>query len=195
MSNNKITKPKTIEEISKSIQCAGTGFNSEHILKLADKELEGLKEPKEMGPETNSYKAMTLFELDKGLLMLSAIPDRFRVFALEFLKNLQKEYECKTPSEKSLAEVAVLNFIRVLVSQFKINDYLDKCSVTSIGVGYLNVMSKELDRAERHYLTSLQALRMLKTPLLTMNIKTNTAVLGQNQMVQVNNKQNRPNDS
>ena len=187
MPDNKITKPRTIEDIRKSIQSAGTGFNSENILKLADKELEGFNGPKEMGPETNAYKAMTLFEFDQGLLMLSAIPDRFRVFALEHLKNLKKEYDCKTSSEKSLAEIAALNFIRVLVSQFKINDYLDKCSVTDIGVGYLNVMSRELDRAERHYLTSLQALRMLKLPLLRLNIRTNTAVVGQNQVVQVKN--------
>ena len=142
MPDNKITKPRTIEDISKSIQSAGTGFNAEHILKLADKELKGLKEPKEMGPDTNAYKALTLFEFDKGLLMLSAIPDRFRVFALELLKNLQKEYDCKSPSEKSLVEIVALNFTRVLVTQFKINSYLDRDSLTDIGVGYLNVMSK-----------------------------------------------------
>lgn len=51
MPDNKITKPRTIEDIRKSIQSAGTGFNSENILKLADKELEGFNGPKEMGPK------------------------------------------------------------------------------------------------------------------------------------------------
>jgi len=66
---------------------------------------------------------------------------------------------------------------------------------TRYDVQYLAVLSKELDRAERHYLASLQALKMLKSPSFEVNIKTNTAVVGQNQIVQANNGQNNPNDS
>ena len=186
MSKNKLTKPRTTEDIKKSIEEAGTGFNSEYILKLADKELRGVKDPRVFGPDTNAYKALTLLEFDKGLLMMSVIPERFRIFALEFSKNLQKEYQCKTQSEKSIAEMTSLNYVRVLEIQDRINSYLGKGSASDTGVKFLSVMSKELDRAERHYITSLQLLRMLKIPPLQMNIKTNMAVVGQNQVVQAN---------
>ena len=56
-----------------------------------------------------------------------------------------------------------LNYVRVLEIQDRINSYLGKGSVDDIGIKFLSVMSKELDRAERHYISSLQLLRMLIT--------------------------------
>ena len=187
MSDNKITKPKTLEEIKAIVSGLGTGFDAKYVLGKVEEESKSLDFPKDATSDSFLYKAMTLLEFDKGILMLNAIPELHRVFALEFSKNLQEEYGCKTPSEKSLAEVVALNFIRVLGVQSKINSYLGKDSVTDIGVGYLNVISRELDRAERHYMTSFEALRTLHTPSFNVNIKTNTAVVGQNQAVQVKN--------
>jgi len=110
---------------------------------------------------------------------------------LEFSLNLQKEYKCETQSEKSMAEIVALNFSRVLSIQDEINSYLRKDSITDIGVKYLAVMSKELDRAERHYLASLQALKMLKMPPLEVSIRTQTAIVGQNQIVQANTQNDK----
>lgn len=187
MQKNKIVKTRTSEEIKQVIRNSSVGFDAWYILQQADKEMKDFKKPKEIASDTKYYKAMTLFEFDKGILMLNSIPELHRVFALEFSKNLQTEYECKTPSEKSLAEVVALNFVRVLGAQSRMNSYLSKDSVTDMGIGYLNVISRELDRAERHYLASLQALRVLHSPSFEVNIKTNTAVVGQNQAVQVKN--------
>ena len=50
--------------------------------------------------------------------------------------------------------------------------------------------SKELDRANRHYLTVLQALRTIKEQPLKITLKANTAIIGQNQIVQANNHEN-----
>jgi len=187
MPNNKVAKIKSIEEIRKSVSNSIIGFDSNYILKLADEETKGLKGPKEFAPETNYYKAMTLFEFDKGVLLASSMPEKFRVFALEFSRNIQTEYNCTTQSEKSMAEVIALNYVRVLSVQDRVNSYLSMGSITDMGIRYLAVLSKELDRAERHYLTSLQALNMLKSPALEVNIRTQTAVVGQNQIVQSNN--------
>ena len=185
MSKKTLMKLKTVEEIKNSIKKSGTGFNSEYILSLADKELARLKKPKEFGPETNTYKALTLLEFDKGILMMSIIPERYRVFALEFSKNLQSEYQCKTESEKSIAEITSLNFVRILEIQDRINSYLGKGSASDTGVKFLSVMSKELDRAQKHYKKSLELLRVFKIPPLQMSIKADSAFIGQNQAVQV----------
>jgi len=185
MQKNKIVKTKSIEEIKQSIKDSGTGFDSGYILRQAGKEIGD--EAKEFTSDTNYYKAMTLFEFDKGILLLNGLPSLYQYFALEFSKNLQVEYGCKTPSEKSIAEIVSLNFVRTLSIQQRINAYLEMKTINPNGIGYLNVMSKELDRAERHHLTSLEALRTLHSPFFSVNIKTNTAVLGQNQVVQVKN--------
>lgn len=193
MPNNKITKTKSIGEIRKAISNSCIGFDSDYILKLADEEMGKSKTPKKVESDTNYYKAMTLLEFDKGVLLMNAISELYRVFALEFSKNLQAEYNCKVPSEKSLAEIISLNFVRILETQRRIKNVIDNMT-TRYDIQYLAVLSKELDRAERHYLTSLQVLKMLKTPPMEVNIKTQTAVVGQNQIVQANNRQNS-NDS
>jgi len=188
MPDNKITKPKTVDEVKDLILRSGTGFDAKWILGNVEEELNALKNKKEVAPDTYLYKSMTLFEFDKGILLASSLPERFRVFALEFSRNLQKEYECKTQSEKSMAEIVALNFSRVLAVQEKVNSYLTMGSITDMGVKYLAVVSKELDRALRHYLASLQTLKMLKMPPLEVSIRTQTAIVGQNQVVQANNK-------
>lgn len=187
MSKNKIVKTKTIEEIKKELSGYGTGYDSNYILRKADEEMKSLKKAKEIGSESSYYKALTLFEFDKGVLLMNAVHDLYRVFTLEFSKNLQTEYNCKTPSEKSLAETVALNFSRVLDTQRKINMFIEKNSLNDMGLKYLKFLSMESDRAQRHYLVSLQALRSLRNPSFEVNIKANNAVVGNNQAVQVKN--------
>ena len=172
MQKNKIVKVRTREEIKQSIMNSSNGFDAWYILQQADKEIKNFKGPKEITSNTNYYKAMTLFEFDKGVLLLNSIPELHRVFALEFSKNLQAEYNCATPSEKSMVEVVSLNFVRILEVQRKIKDALESMK-TRYDIQYLAVLSKELDRAERHYLTSLQTLRMLKMPPLAAAFAAN----------------------
>lgn len=191
MPTNKIIKTKTTEEVKDIILKSGTGFDSKYILDKVQGELENRDKAKEAGSDTFLYKAMTVFEFDKGILLTSSLPDRFRVFALEFSRNLQKEYDCKSQGEKSMAEIVALNFARVLMIQDKVNSYLGIGSITDMGVRYLAVASKELDRAQRHYLASLQALKMLRTPPIEVSIRTQTAIVGQNQMVQTNNQNDK----
>ncbi len=162
------------------------------IFEQAQQELDNPKSKPKSGEELTTksslYKALTLFEFDKGILMASAIPERYRAFSIDFSRNLQKEYQCGTPSEKATAELVVINFVRTLEIQCKITAYLSRDGVTDIGVRYLAVLSKELDKANRHYLSSLQTLKMIKQPAIEVNIKTQTAIVGQNQIVQSNNK-------
>jgi hypothetical protein len=161
------------------------------ILKDAKKEIESSEigvSSKSASWESTLCKAMSLFEFDKGVLMSSAVPERLRTFSIEFSRNLQKEYKCENPSEKATAELVAINFVRTLDIQTRINGYLGRGEITDMGVRYLAVLSKELDKANRHYLNSLQTLKMIKLPALEVNIKTQTAIVGQNQLIQANNK-------
>jgi hypothetical protein len=188
MPNDKITKPKTTDEILKIFESLDTGYNKSYILKEANKELEKQHHSEKFTvmPGSSYYKAMTMLEFNHGVLLSNSVPDLHSSFAIEFFQNLLKEFECKTPSEKSLAEVVTLNFIRILETQRKIKD--NQASVkTRYDIQYIAILSKELDRAERHYMTSLEALRTLHSPSFNVSIKTNTAVIGQNQAVQIKN--------
>ena len=114
------------------------------------------------------------------------IPEQYKTFGVDMMRQLQKEYNCTTISEKATAELATISYIRTLGVQSRINSYLGKGELTEIGVKFLAVMSKELDRANRHYLTAIQALRLLKQPPMQIKVSADTAIIGQNQVVQAN---------
>src|SRR3990167_1528830 len=191
MENKQIqnTSDTKLSDLDEFLKVAYTGDDPVVIRKnLKQKMLELIK--KEPNHDTNEEMAQTLsiVEFDKGVLLSLTVPDTYRTFSIQFMRDLQKEYKCITESEKSLSESVVVNFVRTLYIQRKITDYLRIGSVTEIGVKYLSVLSKELDRANRHYLTALQALKAIKQPNFKVNVKTQTAVIGQNQVIQSNNK-------
>ena len=180
-----IVKVKTTKEIQKIFETLNTGYNKEYVLNEAYKEFQKQQGTTKSIVDSESfyYKAMTVLEFDHGILLSNSVPALHNSFVVEFFKNLIKEYDCKTPSEKSLAEVVALNFVRILETQRKIKD-VEKKVETRYDIQYIGILSKELDRAERHYLTSLQTLRMLKMPQLSVNISTKNAFVGNNQVLQ-----------
>lgn len=185
---SEISANKDIRELMNQVSIADDPVS---ILKDAKKEIESSEKgvsSKSASWESTLCKAMSLFEFDKGVLMSSAVPERLRTFSIDFSRNLQKEYKCEAPSEKATAELVAINFVRTLDIQTRINSYLGRGEITDMGVRYLAVLSKELDKANRHYLNSLQTLKMIKLPALEVNIKTQTAIVGQNQLIQANNK-------
>lgn len=164
----------------------GTDYDPNNLFpKLIDE----MEKNKENNPEVIKFvnRALSLFEFNNGVLMISAVSEEYRTFCIEFSRNLQKEYHCETPSEKATTELVAVNFVRTLEIQRKINGYLSMGETTEMGIKYFAVLSKELDRANRHYLNVLQTLKMLKQPVLEVIIKTQTAVVGQNQIIQANN--------
>jgi hypothetical protein len=184
---------KSPDEIRNRIRELQTNYDPERILIEANKEFdESPVKNQNTDPENSkdrAFKALTLHEFHHGVLLATVVPEQYRSFGIEFSRQLQKEHDCQTPSEKSLAEVTALNYIRILESQRKINNYMQMGTITDNGAKFLKIMSQELDRAHRHYLTSLQTLKSIKQPPMQLNIRTNTTVVGQNQMVQVNDNE------
>lgn len=175
-----------IDETKKYINSLITDVDPENILRKAQGKIKN-RDPIAY-PNSNLFKATTLFEFHNGVLMTRVISKTYQTFAIHLSRQLQEEFKCQVVSEKATAELAAINYIRTLEIQRKINNYLAQDSVTELGIKFLAIMSKELDRANRHYLTAIQTLRMMKQPRMQVNIKTDTAVIGQNQIVQSNNK-------
>ncbi len=186
-----LKKQKTSDEIKTSLSnVLNLATEPNYVLKQADKEIEGKSGESPADPKSYLFKALTLLEFDNGLLMTESLPEKYRVFSVDLSRQLQKEFTCLTASEKATAELVASNFVRTIWIQAKINSYLNLASeyLTDNGVKYFAILSKELDRANRHYLASLQTLKSLKQPAMSVNVKTQTAVIGQNQIVQSNNK-------
>lgn len=186
MKQNKIKRQLNNDEVAEIVKGLKFSFSPSEALLGAGKEINDFKEGRqEVNNRQNISLAMSLYEFDNAGLLVTGVSEEYRTFVNDFSKKLQLENDCQKESEKSLAHITALNFVRIMQIQSRIKAYLSKGSVTDTGVQYLNVMSKELDRAERHYITSLNELRSIHVPKLNMSINTNTAVVGSNQMVQV----------
>lgn len=144
--------------------------------------------PKNYNPKKDDplLKVMSLREFEVGLLLSMATSTFSSTFAIDLMRKITTEYNCETVSEKAIVELATASFVRALDIQKKITDYLDMGSVTSNGVQYLGVLSKDLDRAHHQYLSAIQTLKSFRQPPMQVNIKSHTTVIGQNQLVQTN---------
>lgn len=188
MKKNSVIKKNSLDEIKEYLNAfCHLESDPNVVLEEAYKEIaDGDGKKKECLPNGTVFKALTLLEFNNGVLMSRAIPDQYVVFGIDLLRQFQKEYNCQTVSEKATAELAAINYIRTLEIQRKINNYLAQDSIAELGVKFLAIMSKELDRANRHYFMAIQTLKIMKQLPMQVNIKTNTAVVGQNQIVRTN---------
>ena len=91
------------------------------------------------------------------------------------------EYNCTTASEKALAEVVVSAYARILECSQTMQDIALVKYSTNILNGLYAVISKELDRAHRHFITSLTTLRQMKAPQIDVRVNAKTAFIGGNQ--------------
>ena len=186
MKNKLISTPKSMSRVKRGIGSATTAFDPLVVLARAEKELTKSELP--VDPSSNLFKAVTLFEFENGLLITEAVSERYKTFVISLSRQFQKEFNCKNASEKAIAELAAISYIRTIEVQRMIKNYLDQNSNTGIGIQFLALLSKELDRANRHFLMAVQALRMTKQQTMHVNVRTQTAVIGQNQIVQSNNQ-------
>lgn len=175
------------KEITEQLRNFQLPYDPLVVLRESKKEIEGKKgQPFALEPKSNSFKALTLNEFENGMLMSFSVPEHHKTFVIDFTRRIQQEFECKTTIERSLSELIAINYVRILEIQRKINNLFENNGLTKLDVQYLAILSKELDRAQRHYLSAVQTLRTFKQPIFQLNVKADTAVVGQNQVVQTN---------
>ena len=166
--------------------------------------------------DLNIFKTVTINEFQNGVLMCESLQDIFKTFAIDMMRKLQQEYDCQTTSEKAIAELATMEYVRTLDLNWKMkessafqqtlasahtcggnktyfsSDTSDKtcrgCNRAVIELKVYENLGRELDRANRHFLATIQTLRMMKQPPLQLTINSDTTVVGQNQIVQTNSR-------
>lgn len=179
-SDTKLAKPMTWDTVR-------TRFDPQYVQSEADRELKTItSENREFENTTNVYKAFTLKEFDNGVLLSETLKEEYKTFVIDLSRNIQKEYNCITPSQRATAESIACAYGRILQTSTRISKYLELGTINELGVKYLAVMSKELDRAQRHYTIGLQILYMLKQPPLSITVKAETANIANSQLIQQN---------
>jgi len=109
--------------------------------------------------------------------------------SIEFSNQLQKEYDCQTPSEFALVEIIANSYARILDYSRAFNNCQNIEFVSGEKNGYYTMLSKEVDKANRQFISALTTLKHIKSPGFDITVKAKTAFVAQNQ--QINSIQNK----
>jgi hypothetical protein len=186
--NSAITKPLTQAELEakakRYISCMGIKSKDE-IIKSGVEHVDGLENGKgfELKPSDPAYQMMIIYELDHGWLLSHGFTDKLKPLSISLSKELQIEYECKTPSEKATAHLVAQSFVRMLELQRYIKLQLDRESFTDMSTARLITLEKSLEKASRQYQQHLLLLRSMNQPAINVTVKAVTANIANQQIV------------
>ncbi len=173
------------------LQSTKENFGADRIIKeMGDKHLPAYREGKieDIDISDDITKISRALSLESGHALVESVESKYNGFALEMRKELEKEFDCKTASEKALVNQSVnahlrgLTFSRYLVANQK--------SINSDLNNYFRFLSKEIDRTHRQFISAIETLKFIKQPSLKVNVKTNTAFFADKQQFNNNSKNN-----
>ena len=120
--------------------------------------------------------------------LANTVDNKLQTTVIELTNDIIKEYNCNTTLEKSLCEVIANSYWKIMGISKRLNSNLDFEYFWKERNQFLAILSKELDRANRNYLMSLNNLIEIKRPKMSLNIKTKNAYISQNQQINNNPK-------
>jgi len=127
--------------------------------------------------------ALMVYGLDTHEPLTHIVDKRYRPLVVEFGRQIIQEYNCQMPSEKALAQIAVGAYARIIEYSYHLNICMKQEWPVNDRFNYFALLSKEIDLAERHFITALMALKQLKSPSVELSIKAKTAYVSQNQQI------------
>ena len=114
-----------------------------------------------------------------------------RTTIVELANDLIEQYDCLNTAERSLCEIIANSYWKVMQLSKKYTNVMSTGEYLSDErTRYLSMLWKEMDRANRHYFTSLNMLIEIKKPQMSINVKTKNAYFSQNHQ----NNNNKPED-
>ena len=186
-----ITKSSKTKELSKmgNFQKIKQALGAVEIYYSANTLIENLSKSSDNNDFSQKYYEVSLaLGLATHLPVVEIVSEKYKTFLMEMIKDVEREFLCKTASEKILAEIIATAHIRALEASqkmMKIRESIDNLFELDKKVGLLSVLSKEVDRANRQLFSAIQMLEQKKRPPMKLNIRAKTAFIAKNQ--QINN--------
>lgn len=184
-SESSIVKKMTTDEVRAWLRRVTTTADPKCILQKVQEAIKGGisnldKASKEEYVLIN--EAVTMMSHERHYLLAESVVDeRWRPMIMDLANCIQEEYNCTTNSEIALAGLAASAYYRSLRAGRKMNALLERTEIGTIGVQLMGQVSKELDRAERQYLSAIEVLRCRRQPQINVKVQTKAAFFGENQ--------------
>lgn len=134
----------------------------------------------EMFGETLS-KAIYIHSLENHVDVAGTVHETYQPLVIEMTERVINDFSCTAAHEKALAGVIASSYTRYIQYSSKFANAQLSDSMSKEKTQYYTMFSKEADKAHRQFLGALTTLQQLKSPTPTINVKTNTAFVAQNQ--------------
>lgn len=158
---------------------------------LIDKAFEWMKdfdeERENPGLDNPAFELYSTHEFENGDILAKGFSYQYRPLVKNLSLEIQGEYTCFGASEKALAHLMAQSFCQALDMQYSCNELYNATRMNEFSLKRQQIFAKEMDKAYRQYLSCLQIMRSLKQPALNVTIKTQTANIANQQVVQGNN--------
>lgn len=119
--------------------------------------------------------------LDNDYALVPTVSKHHYGLIVELRRKLIKDFACENHAEKALVDMAVSGYMRVIRASEAFTRTLEKGSTNNNLNQFMATMSKEIDRAHRHFTVSYQMLVQLKQPAISVHLKANNAFVAQAQ--------------
>ncbi len=131
-------------------------------------------------------------EAETHLGLVDSVDFKYKTLIKEFSHEIIKDYSCVNSIEKALAEVIANAYVRIIDNSQRLNNMLNDTELSQNRNIYIANLSKQIDRANRQYISAIMTLKQMKSPSVELNIRTNTAFISENQQINVekNNNEN-----
>jgi hypothetical protein len=110
---------------------------------------------------------------------------------LNMTKQIEKDYNCCATDEKALAAVIAMAYIKIVDSSRMFSGWYENKERPSwdTSTKHLEMLSRQMDRANRQFLSAIAMLKQIKQPPIEVNIRTKNAFVAQTQQINADKKQ------
>lgn len=196
--NKKLARTYTPEDVKKALKGFDITISPASLIKESvalwnEFEQASEAEQKQLVDKLNKKLEHTavIYALDNHYIAAGTLHEnKHRTLMIQMAKDLIAEHDCKTTTEKMLAQTAALAYCRMIEYGDKLNGLMRMEFISNEKNGFYSLLSREVDRCTRQYLTAINTLKHFKQPTLNVTFKADNAFVAQNQ--QINSK---PKDS
>lgn len=128
------------------------------------------------------------YGVESGLVLAENTSKRYRSFALQMKRDIEKEFCCEKIYEKALVDKIVSAYIRGMEYTWILERSQHFELHSNFRNNYFFFLSKEIDRSFRQFTSGLEMLKNMKQPEinLKLNIKSKNAFVAGNQQFNTN---------
>ncbi len=165
---------------------------SELAEKVMPKFMKGTDEEKEWARRQllgRSSEAVMTVGLINHYQIIYTAEKQYASLILEITRKIEKEHECTTAVEKILAEQIAMAHIKIIDYSRRFEEWCSSPQSSKVEITkFLEMLGRQIDKANRQLHTAIIVLRQIKQPALSVNINTKNIFTAQNQQINDNSQ-------